>query len=59
MVIEELIDEGTRVHHYSDQGMKILQVETNIVYDDAIDIVPCRYTYTETDEPIEPIDDEE
>ena len=36
----------------SDQGMKIRQNETGIIYDVAIDI-PNRYTYSETDEPIE------
>jgi len=45
--------EGNRIRHYSDRNMKILQVETGIVYDDAVDVVPCQYTYTETNEPIE------
>ena len=53
MIIEEYLEGGTRVHHYSDQGFKILQIETGIIYEDAIDVVPCRYTYEETDEPIE------
>lgn len=56
MIIEELIEDGKRVKHYSDIKMKILQVETNIMYDDAIDVVPCRYTYEETDIPIEDIE---
>ena len=54
MLIEELIDDGTRIHHYSDEGFMIKQIETEILYEDAIDIVPCRYTYEETDEPIPP-----
>lgn len=54
MIIEELVDGGTRIRHYSDLGMKIRQVETGIVYDDAVDIIPCKYTYEETDEPIDP-----
>ena len=33
------------------------QIETRIVYDDAVDIVPCRYTYEETDEPVEEPED--
>ena len=53
MVIEELIENGRFYHHYSSVGMKIRQVETGLVYDDAVDIVPCPYTYEETDEPIE------
>lgn len=51
MIIEEMVEDHVR--HYSDAGFKIRQVETGIVYDDAVDVVPCRYTYEETDEPIE------
>ena len=42
-----------RVYTYSDAGMKILQVETGIVYEDALDMPESGYTYTETDIPIE------
>ena len=52
MLIEELVDEGTRVRHYSDIGNYIEQVETGICYEDAVDVIPCKYTYIETDEPI-------
>ena len=45
---EYLIDEAL-VKHYSDAGMLILQVETGTLYNEAIDIVPCPYNYTETD----------
>ncbi len=50
-----------RIHHYSDAGYKIRQIETGILYDDAIDVLPCRYTYEETDEPIdeEPLEADE
>lgn len=41
---------------YSDEGMKILQRETGILYDEAIDVEPLRYTYKET---IIPIDEPE
>lgn len=54
MIIEELVDGGTRVRHYSDQALKIRQIETGIIYDDAVDVIPCRYTYEETDQPIDP-----
>ena len=54
MVKEEYIENGQRIHHWGDSGLKIRQNETGIVYDDAVDVVPCRYTYTETDEPVEP-----
>lgn len=32
---------------------KILQVETGIEYGEAIDLIPCSYTYQATDKPIE------
>ena len=48
MIKTELLKDGTLIRHYSDSGVKLLQVETGIVYDEAIDIVPCRYTYEET-----------
>lgn len=50
MIKTEYID--NRIRHYSDSGFRILQNETGIVYDDAVDVLPCKYTYTETDEPI-------
>ena len=53
MIKTELLKDGTLIRRYSTEGMKLLQVETGMVYDEAIDIVPCRYTYTETDNPIE------
>lgn len=53
MIKEELTERG--VKHYSDKNMKIRQNETGIVYDSAEDALPCRYTYSETDEPIEDV----
>lgn len=53
MIQTELLKNGTLIRHYSDKGMKLLQVETGLLYDEAIDIVPCRYTYTETDKRVE------
>ena len=38
---------------YSDEEMKIRQRETDILYDEAIDVEPLRYTYEETNIPIE------
>lgn len=52
MVKEEILNERL-VRHYSDKGMVLLQVETGIEYSDAVDVIPCRYTYEETDMPIE------
>lgn len=38
---------------YSDEGYMVKQVETGIVYDEAIDVESANYTYEETDEKIE------
>lgn len=60
MIINEYIEDGKRIRHYSDSGMRILQNETGVIYDDAVDTLPCKYTYSETDKPIEntvPIED--
>ena len=41
------------IKHYSDEGKLLLQNETGIEYEEAIDVHPCQYTYVETDKPIE------
>lgn len=41
-------------HTYSDAGMLIRQAETGELYAEAWDVLPCRYTYEETEEPIDP-----
>lgn len=38
---------------YSDKGLRIRQIETGVVYDEAVDIAESSYTYEETDIPIE------
>jgi hypothetical protein len=30
-----------------------MQVETGVVYDEAVDVEPCRFTYVETEEFVE------
>lgn len=46
--------DGVKLYEtYSDEGFKIQQVETGIIYDKAIDIKDSNYTYIETDEKIE------
>ena len=51
MLKEELLP-NNRVRHYSDLDNYIIQIETGIKYEDAVDKIPCKYTYEETDEPI-------
>ena len=52
MLIQEPYGDNL-VKTYSDAGKYVLQNETGVKYAEAIDI-PNRYTYTETDEDIEP-----
>lgn len=56
MIIQELFDireNGIKlIKTYSDKNLKIRQIETGDIYDEAIDI-EGRFTYEETDEPIE------
>lgn len=51
MIQSETIN-SSLIRHYSDAGLRIEQVETGRVYDDAVDAIPCAYTYRETDEPV-------
>lgn len=38
---------------YSDENYKIKQIETDVLYDEAIDVEDSIYTYEETNIPIE------
>ena len=42
---------------YSDEDLYILQNETGVEYAEAIDVEDAPYTYTETDKPIEKIEE--
>ena len=55
MIVQKEVNFGSRtlLHTYSNSNKYILQVETNTKYDEAYDVIPCRYTYTETEEEIE------
>lgn len=64
MIVKEqpYVDENGAVHenlvkHYSDEGVYIRQVETGAEYSEAVDVIPCKYTYKETDKPIEETDE--
>ena len=47
------VGERTLIKHESDSGVYIRQVETGREYASAVDVIPCRYTYVETDRVIE------
>ena len=57
MVIKEFYrirEDGVNLNRvYSNNGFYLQQVETGIIYDEAIDIEDVNYTYIETDTPIE------
>lgn len=53
MIKTEYVENGERIRHYSNIGMQIRQVETGIIYEDAVDVLDAGYTYEETDLPIE------
>ena len=48
-----IINNKKFIKTYSDTNHYILQVETNILYGEAIDVENAPYTYVETDELIE------
>lgn len=54
-IIEKRIEVNGRtlIRHESDCGKMIRQVETGREYSSAVDVVPCRYTYEETEKDIE------
>lgn len=58
MIVEEIINERL-VKHCSDANKYIIQNETGNEYTEAIDVRPCRYTYTESDKDIEEQESEE
>ena len=48
------LDDGTKlIRRYSDRKMRIRQVETGYIYDEAVDVEGAPYTNTETDIPLE------
>lgn len=61
MIIKEFYltrDDGVNLYRtYSDQKFKILQVETGAIYDEAIDVEISNYTYEETNEKIEELEE--
>ena len=54
-VISKNIDVNGRtlIKHESDAGKYIRQVETGREYSSAVDVIPCKYSYEETEREIE------
>lgn len=51
-------EDGVRLFKtYSDEGFRILQQQTGIVYDVAIDVENAPYTYSETGDKIEVVEE--
>ena len=57
MIVKEFLrtrTDGVNLYRtYSDQNLKIKQVETDATYNQAIDVEGAPFTYVETDQPIE------
>lgn len=57
MIVREFFrtrNDGVNLYRtYSDEGYRIKQNETGVIYDEAIDVENAPYTYSETDKKIE------
>lgn len=57
MIVKEFYrqrEDGVNLYRtYSDENYKIRQIETDLVYDEAIDVEGAEYTYEETEEKVE------
>jgi len=60
MIIQEIITINNHQlrHTYSSDAKYIKQIETDVIYDEAYDILERNFNYIETDTPIETISDE-
>jgi len=47
MIVQEFVND--LVYTRSDSGYYIIQNETGLEYEDACDVLPCRYTYSESE----------
>ena len=50
---ETILGGNTFLHTYSDSNFYIEQIETGSIYDETYDVIPCKFTYRETDKLIE------
>lgn len=49
--------DGVKLYRvWSDRDMKIRQVETDILYDEVVDVEDAAYTYEETNTPVDSVD---
>jgi hypothetical protein len=53
IIIESL---GAVERRYSDLGVKLRQIETDTLWNDAVNTIPCRFTYEETEIPCDPVE---
>lgn len=59
-VFYETREDGVNLYRtYSDEGYKIKQKQTGIIYDEAIDVETAPYTYSETKELIPVVEEEQ
>lgn len=57
-VFYETREDGVNLYRtYSDEGFKIKQKQTGIIYDEAIDVESAPYKYEETTEKVEVIEE--
>ena len=54
MIITENL--GNCERRYSDQSVKLRQIETDTLWNDAVNAIPCQFTYEETDIPCDPVE---
>lgn len=47
MIVQEFVND--LVYTRSNSGYYIIQNETGLEYEDACDVLPCRYTYSESE----------
>ena len=54
-ITSKYVDVGGRtlIKHESDSGKMIRQIETGREYSSAIDTIPCKYSYEETERDVE------
>lgn len=61
MIVREFYrqrEDGVNLYRtYSDENYRIRQIETGAIYDEAIDVENAEYTYEETEEKVEELEE--